>query len=68
MIRLLRASHRPYSGRDGCYGLSRLIDKRGRDGKIIDWLDELSAECPKKVALNMSGPCGAQCPQLPQVL
>jgi hypothetical protein len=34
-------------GRDGCYGLSRLIDKRGRDGKIIDWLDETTADCPK---------------------
>ena len=22
--------------RDGCYGLGRLIDKRGRDAKLID--------------------------------
>jgi hypothetical protein len=28
----------------------RLIDKRGRDTKIIDWLDESTAECAKKVA------------------
>jgi hypothetical protein len=34
-------------GRDGCYGLSRLIDKRGCDAKVIDWLDELKADCPK---------------------
>jgi hypothetical protein len=74
VIRLLRASHRPYcarcyqSGRDGCDGLSRLIDKRGRDAKVIDWLDELTAECPKKMAHNMNDPCGAQYPQLPQVL
>ena len=27
-------------GRDGCYGLNRLIEKRGRDAKLIDWLDE----------------------------
>ena len=26
-------------GRDGCYGLNRLIKKRGRDAKLIDWLD-----------------------------
>jgi hypothetical protein len=26
-------------GRDGCYGLAKLIDKRGRDGKLVDWLD-----------------------------
>jgi hypothetical protein len=24
--------------RDGCYGLSRLINQRGRDANIIDWL------------------------------
>ena len=23
-------------------------DKRGRDAKVIDWLDELTAECPKQ--------------------
>ena len=34
-------------GRDGCYGLHRLIERRGRDAKLIDWLDELTAECPK---------------------
>ena len=43
-------------GRDGCYGLSRLIEKRGRDGKVIDWLDELTVECPK-IAHNMIDPC-----------
>ena len=25
-------------GRDGCYGLHRLIEKRGRDAKFLDWL------------------------------
>jgi hypothetical protein len=55
-------------GRDGCYGLSRLINQRGCDAKIIDCLDELTAECPKKIARNMNDPCGAKCPQLPQVL
>ena len=48
-------------GRDGCYGLNRLIEKRGRDAKLIDWLDELTAECPKKIARNMNDPCGAKC-------
>ena len=32
-----------------------------------DWLDELTAEYPKKIARNMSDPCGAKCPQLPKV-
>lgn len=51
-------------GRDGCYGLARLIDKRGRDAKLIDWLDELTAACPKKQAYNMNDPCGARCPPI----
>ena len=55
-------------GRDGRYGLDRLIVKRGRDAKVIDWLDELTAECPKKIARNMNDPCGAKCPQLPKLL
>jgi hypothetical protein len=55
-------------GRDGCYGLSRLIDKRGRDSKVTDWLDDLTAECPKKIASNTSDPCGVKCPQLPKVV
>jgi hypothetical protein len=55
-------------GRDGCYGLNRLIEKRGRDAKLIDWLDELTAECPKKIAPDMNDPCAAKCPQLPKVL
>ena len=54
--------------RDGRYILARLIRNRGRDAKLIDWLDELTAECPKKVAHNMNDPCGAKCPQLPKVL
>ena len=55
-------------GRDVCYGLNRLIERRGRDAKLVDWLDELTAECPKKIAPNMNDPCGAKCPQLPNVL
>ena len=49
-------------GRDGRYILARLIRNRGRDAKLIDWLDELTAECPKKIALNMNDPCGARVP------
>ena len=54
--------------RDGCYGLNRLLEKRGRDARVIDWLDERTAECPKKIARNMNDPCGARCPQLLKVL
>jgi hypothetical protein len=48
--------------------LNRLIERRGRNAKLIDWLDELTADCPKKQAHNMNDPCGAKCPQLPKVL
>ena len=55
-------------GRDGSYGVARLISERGRDAKVIDWLDELTSECPKKIARNMNDPCAARCPGLPKVL
>ena len=55
-------------GRDGRYILARLIRNSGRDAKLIDWLDELTAECPKKIAHNMNDPCGARCRDLPRVL
>ena len=28
----------------------------------------VTAECPKKIALNMNDPCGARCPDLARVL
>ena len=54
--------------RDGRYIVARLIRKRGRDGKVIDWLDELTAECPKRLARKLNDPCGARCPDLAKVL
>ena len=55
-------------GRAGRYQLSRLLDERGHGAKLIDWLDEITADCPKKIAHNMNDPCGARCPDLPRVL
>jgi hypothetical protein len=43
--------------------LNRLIERRGRDAKLIDWLDEITADCTKK----RTGTCGARCPQLPKL-
>jgi hypothetical protein len=54
-------------GRAGQYQLQRLIRVYGRDTKMVDWLDVITADCPKKIARNMNGPCGAKCPQLPKV-
>src|SRR5262249_28318033 len=36
--------------------------------KVIDWLTDITADCPKKVTHNMNDQCGARCPDLPRVL
>jgi hypothetical protein len=35
----------PKCNRTGRYVLRRLINERGRDGTILEWLDELTADC-----------------------
>jgi hypothetical protein len=57
-----------HKGRAGRYRVQHLIEERGGNAKLIDWLDELTADCAKKRAANMNDPCGARCPQLPKVL
>ena len=37
-------------GRDGCYGLNRLIERRGRNAKLVDWLDELTARLSEEAS------------------
>jgi len=54
-------------GRDGRYILFRLIRKRGHNAGVIDWINELTAECPKRVANDLNDPCDVRCP-LPKVL
>ena len=44
--------------RAGTYRLTGLIERRGRDGKVIDWLDELTADCPRKRSGNTNDPWG----------
>jgi hypothetical protein len=51
-----------------CYGLHRLIEKRGRNAKLIDWIDGLTAECFKRIANNMNDTCGVRCPDVSKVL
>jgi hypothetical protein len=29
----------------------------------LDWLDEITTDCPKKIERDMNDPCGAKCPQ-----
>ena len=37
-------------GRDGSYRLNALIEKRGRDAKLIDWLDEIATDLRKEAS------------------
>jgi hypothetical protein len=53
--------------RAGRYRLDRLIENRGCDAKIVDWLAELTADCPKKIARSWSDHA-ARCPDLAAVL
>jgi hypothetical protein len=55
-------------GRAGRYALARLIEQRGRDAKVVDWLAEVAADCPKKLANNWADQCAARCPDLPKVM
>ena len=54
--------------REGRYIVQRLIRAHGVNAKVIDWLDVITAECPKKSAHSMNDQCGARCPDLPRVL
>ena len=54
--------------RGGRYRLQDLIEARSRNAKVIDWLGEITADCPKRQAHNWNDLCGARCPDLPRVL
>jgi hypothetical protein len=60
--------HCPKCSRAGRYRVQHLIEERGRNAKLIDWLDEITTDCPKKQAHNVNDPCGARFPDLPRVL
>ena len=55
-------------GRSGQYRVDRLIMRYGIDAKLFDWLDEITADCPRKQAKNLNDACGARCPDLPKVV
>ena len=55
-------------GRFGRYPLRGLIEKRGRHARILDWLDGLTADCPRKRAASISDQCHARYPDLPKVV
>ena len=44
--------------RRGQYRIDRLLTLLGRDGKLTDWLAEITADCPRKVASNLATRAG----------
>ena len=55
-------------GRSGQYRVDRLIMRYGIDAKLLDWSDEITADCPRKRARNLNDQCGARCPDLWKVV
>jgi len=46
----------------------RLIEQRGRDIRLLrllNWLCDLTADCPRKHSPGLADPCRALYPQLP---
>jgi hypothetical protein len=54
--------------RQGQYNLARLIRAHGRDAKLADWLDVITADCPRRIANDMRDQCAVRCPDLSKVL
>jgi len=55
-------------GRRGRYHLDRLIERYGIDAKLFDWTDEITADCPRKIANKLDDLCGARCTPLMTLL
>jgi hypothetical protein len=49
-------------GRAGRYRVMTLAPQIGWDGKLTDWLYNLTKDCPLKLKSSYSDPCGARCP------
>ena len=45
-----------------------MIERYGIDAKLFDWSDEITADCPRKIAKNPYDACGARCPELSKVV
>ncbi len=37
------------------------------DGRLTDWRTDLTADCPRRIAANISDQCGARFPDLSRV-
>jgi hypothetical protein len=51
----------------GINGVARLIEKHGREGSLMKWKEQLTADCPKRDG-RLNDRCDLICPDLPKVL
>jgi hypothetical protein len=52
-------------GRAGRYRVSTIAERIGADGKLTDWLYDLTAACPLRQSPGFADRCAACCPELP---
>ena len=55
-------------GRKGRYNVRKLIEKYGRDGRMMEWREQLNGDCPKRDAKQLHDRCDLICPDLPKML
>ena len=55
-------------GRAGRYNVVGLIERRGHDGKVVDLLAEITADCPRRITGSFNDRCAARCPDLPRIM
>ena len=53
--------------RKGHYSVAKLIEKYGRKGKMMKWIEQLNGDCPKRDAHGLHERCDLICPDLPKV-
>jgi hypothetical protein len=54
--------------RKGNYHVHKLIEKYGREAKMVEWKELLNSDCPKRDAPQLHDRCDLICPDLPKVL
>jgi hypothetical protein len=50
--------------RAGLYRVDKLALQHGEDGRLTDWLYDLTKDCARKNAPGLSDPCAARMPDL----
>jgi hypothetical protein len=52
--------------RRGQYPVARLIERYGREAKLVDWKDQITADCPRRAQARVvvMDQCGAHFPDL----